>query len=122
MDARREGELTSIKNRTTVERKSERELGHEVADLEAEPALHDRVNESYGPFADVRGVRNPKTTATISSAGTSPMRCPRCSGYAIDCAAMIPPCTTLDQTVNQIRLRFASGSRAAMRRNTPSVA
>ena len=36
--------------------------------------------------------------------------------------AMIPPWTTLDHTVNQIRLRWASGSREAQSRNTPSVA
>jgi hypothetical protein len=35
---------------------------------------------------------------------------------------MITACTTLDQTVNQIRLRWASGFRDAMIRNTPSVA
>ena len=38
------------------------------------------------------------------------------------CTAMIPPWTTLDHTVNQIRLRWASGSRDARIRNKPSVA
>lgn len=36
------------------------------------------------------------------------------------CTAMIPPWTALDQTVNQMRLRCASGSREAQSRNTPS--
>ncbi len=35
---------------------------------------------------------------------------------------MITACTTLEHTVNQIRLTFASGRRAAFQRNTPSVA
>src|SRR5215510_1363432 len=35
---------------------------------------------------------------------------------------MIAPCTKLDQTVNQIRLLFAIGSREAIIKNTPSVA
>src|SRR5262245_282489 len=35
---------------------------------------------------------------------------------------MIAPCTKLDQTVNQIRLLCASGSREAIIKNTPSVA
>ncbi|SRR5712691_2988024 len=52
-----------------------------------------------------RGVSTPRTIATRISANTSPQRCPMCSGFSKDCAAMIPPCTTLDQTVNQIRLR-----------------
>ena len=33
-----------------------------------------------------------------------------------------PPCTTLDHTVNQIRLVCSSGLRAASNKNTPSVA
>ena len=32
-----------------------------------------------------------------------------CSEFARDCTAMIPPCTTLDHTVNQMRLKCASG-------------
>jgi hypothetical protein len=35
---------------------------------------------------------------------------------------MIPPCTTLDHTVNQMILLCASGFREAMSKNTPSVA
>jgi hypothetical protein len=35
---------------------------------------------------------------------TSPTRWPRSSGSANACTAMMTPCTTLDQTVNQIRL------------------
>src|SRR6476619_5719965 len=35
---------------------------------------------------------------------------------------MIAPCTKLDQTVNQIRLLCAIGSREAIIKNTPSVA
>ena len=35
---------------------------------------------------------------------------------------MITACTTLDTTVNQIRLRLASGSRVASSRKTPRVA
>src|SRR5215472_11009080 len=35
---------------------------------------------------------------------------------------MIAPCTKLDQTVNQMRLLFAIGSREAIIKNTPSVA
>src|ERR1700683_2796926 len=46
--------------------------------------------------AELRGVRNAKTTAIINSAGTSPKRCPTCSGYTIDCAAMIRPAPPLD--------------------------
>jgi len=34
-----------------------------------------------------------------------------CSGFAKDCSAMIPPCTMLDHTVNQMRLKCASGLR-----------
>src|SRR5262249_24047610 len=60
------------------------------------------------------GIRKARTMATMKSAGTSPMRCPRCSGYTIDCAAMMPACTKLDQIVNQMRLRLATGSRDAM--------
>jgi len=35
---------------------------------------------------------------------------------------MIAACTTLDHTVNQIRLRLACGFRAALSRKMPSVA
>jgi hypothetical protein len=35
---------------------------------------------------------------------------------------MTPPCTTLDHTVNQIRLRWARGFLAAFSRKAPSVA
>src|SRR5215472_15144974 len=35
---------------------------------------------------------------------------------------MIAPCTKLDQTVNQIRLLCAIGSREAIIKNTPTVA
>ena len=35
---------------------------------------------------------------------------------------MIAAWTTLDHTVNQIRLRLAAGSRAALIKKTPSVA
>src|SRR5262249_62283513 len=54
-------------------------------------------------------------------AGTSPSRWPACSA-GIDCTAMMPPCTTLDHTVNQIKLRWACGSLDAISRKTPSVA
>ena len=43
-------------------------------------------------------------------------------GISNDCINMIPAWTTLDQIVNRMRLRFASGSRDASSRNTPSVA
>ena len=39
-----------------------------------------------------------------------------------DSTAMTTACTTLDHTVNQIRLMLASGRRAAFQRNRPSVA
>lgn len=39
----------------------------------------------------------------------------------IACTVMILACTTLDLTMNQIRLRCFSGSRAAKIRNTPRV-
>ena len=39
-----------------------------------------------------------------------------------DCTAMIAEWTTLEATVNQIRLRLAAGFRAALSRKTPSVA
>lgn len=58
-----------------------------------------------------RGVKIAKATATIKSAGTSPAKCPICPGWVTAWTAMIAPCTTLDQTVNQIRLRLANGSR-----------
>jgi hypothetical protein len=45
----------------------------------------------------------------MKSAKTSPHRCPLCSEFAKDCTAMMPPCTTLDHTVNQMRLKCASG-------------
>jgi hypothetical protein len=35
---------------------------------------------------------------------------------------MMAPCTTLDQTVNQIKLPFWRGFRAVSSKNTPSVA
>jgi uncharacterized membrane protein YfcA len=63
-----------------------------------------------------------RTTATKSSTGTSPNRCPIWCPLPKDCTAMIAACTTLDHTVNQIRLRLACGFRAALRRKTPSVA
>src|SRR4029453_3075890 len=63
----------------------------------------------------------PSTIATRNSAGTSPSRCPWCAA-GIDCTAMMPPCTTLDHTVNQIKLRWACGSLDAISRKTPSVA
>ena len=64
-----------------------------------------------------------RTTAIRSSAGTSPTRWPMwCPPLLKDWTAMIAACTTLDQTVNQIRLRLASGFRAALSRKTPSVA
>ena len=63
-----------------------------------------------------------KTTATKSSAGTSPSRGPIRCPLPNDCTAMIAACTTLDHTVNQIRLRFACGFRAAFIKKTPSVA
>src|ERR1700752_4678584 len=43
-------------------------------------------------------------------------------GDLIARTAMIPACTKLDQTVNQIRLRCWSGLREAIKRNPPSVA
>ncbi len=39
----------------------------------------------------------------------------------MDCAAMIPPWTMLDHTVNQMRLRCANGFREAIIRNTRSL-
>ena len=45
----------------------------------------------------------------MKSVKTSPHRCPLCSEFAKDCTAMMPPCTTLDHTVNQMRLKCASG-------------
>jgi hypothetical protein len=39
-----------------------------------------------------------------------------------DCTAIIAAWTTLEHTVNQIRLTLASGRRAAFHRKTPSVA
>ena len=59
--------------------------------------------------------------ATRKSASTSPHKCPIWSPLK-DCIAMIAPCTTLDHTANQIKLRFAAGLRAALIRKTPSVA
>ena len=44
------------------------------------------------------GVKNAKTAATTSSTGTSPKRCPLCSGYTNAWTAMIPPCTMLDHS------------------------
>ena len=74
-------------------------------------------------FAAVpRGVRSARTAAATNSARTSPQRCPMCSEFTNDCTAMIPPCTTLDHTVNQMRLKCASGLRDATNKNTPSVA
>src|SRR5215471_2477099 len=67
-------------------------------------------------------VKNVSTPAKTRSAGTSPQRCATWSGFVRACAAMIPACTTLDHTVNQIRLKFVSGSRLAINRKTPSVA
>ncbi|MNP11239.1 hypothetical protein D3C76_1034160 [compost metagenome] len=58
----------------------------------------------------------------MKSAGTSPAKCPICPGWVTVWTAMIAPCTALDHTVNQIRLRLANGSRAARIKNTPSVA
>src|SRR5512146_378998 len=69
-----------------------------------------------------RGVSHANTAAAISNTGTSPNRWPTCSGYTIAWTAMIPPCTMLDQTVNQMRLRCSRGLRAAMMRKTPRVA
>jgi hypothetical protein len=63
-----------------------------------------------------------RMAATNSSAGTSPNRCPIWCPPPKDCTAMIAACTTLDHTVNQIRLRLACGFRAALSRKTPSVA
>jgi hypothetical protein len=51
----------------------------------------------------LRGVRSARTAAPTNNAKTSPHRCPLCSEFAKDCTAMIPPCTTLDQTVNFMR-------------------
>src|SRR5262245_51682572 len=67
-------------------------------------------------------MRTPSTMAIRNSAGTSPRRCPRSAWSLNACQAMIAPWTTLDHTVNQIRLLCASGSCDAIRRNTPSVA
>src|SRR5512135_3469530 len=46
----------------------------------------------------------------------------RCTGSTTDWTAMTNPCTTLDQMVNEIRLRWWVGSRAARTKNTPRVA
>src|ERR1022692_419708 len=75
-----------------------------------------------GLAAAPRGVSSARPAATTNRASTSPQRCPMCWGFDRDCAAMIPPCTMLDHTVNQIRLRCARGFREATTRNTPSVA
>src|SRR5262249_8502673 len=63
-----------------------------------------------------------RTIAIRNSAGTAPTTCPPSTGTSTPGQAMMAPCTTLDQTVNQMRLLCAYGSRDAMRRNTPSVA
>jgi hypothetical protein len=56
-----------------------------------------------GSASTPRGVRSARMAATTNSAKTSPHRCYLCSEFAKDCTAMIPPCTTLDHTVNQMR-------------------
>src|SRR6266446_4134210 len=69
-----------------------------------------------------RGVSHANTAATANKANTSPQRWPMLWVPSKDCTAITPPCTTLDQTVNQIRLLWATGLRAASIRKTPSVA
>jgi hypothetical protein len=54
-----------------------------------------------------------KAAATMKSAGTSPAKWPIYPGWVNTWTAMIAPCTTLDHTVNPIRLRLANGSCAA---------
>jgi hypothetical protein len=76
---------------------------------------------TIGSSAD-RGVRKARTAATKNSANTSPQRCPIWSACMKDCSAIIPAWTTLDHTVNQMRLKCAPGLRLAIKRKTPNVA
>src|SRR5215471_13881774 len=69
-----------------------------------------------------RGIRNARTAATRNSVGTSPQRWPLWSVCARACTPIMPACTTLDHTVNRMRLTWASGLRLASSRKTPSVA
>ena len=43
------------------------------------------------------GVKNAKTAVTMSSTGTSPKRCPLCSGYTNAWTAMIPPAEMIEK-------------------------
>ena len=43
------------------------------------------------------GVKNAKTAATMSSTGTSPKRCPLCSGYTNAWTAMTPPAEMIEK-------------------------
>jgi hypothetical protein len=70
----------------------------------------------------VRGINAARMIATKNSAGTSPNRCPRSPASLKDWTPMIVPCTTLDHTVNQMMLLWASGFLDAKIKNTPSVA
>jgi len=48
--------------------------------------------------------------------------CPRSAGLITACVTIISPWAKLDQTVNQIKLRCACGSREAHSKKTPNVA
>jgi HTH domain found in ParB protein len=76
----------------------------------------------YAFAITLRGANKPRTIATKINAGTSPSRCPRSCWSITACTAMISPWTILDQTVNQIKLRCASGFREAHSKKIPSVA
>src|SRR6185369_16462814 len=99
-----------------------------LALLHADLHVNDTANQEISShqmraFASVaRNVTNASTVATRESARTSPQRCLMCSGLARACAAMTPACTTLDQTVNHMRLRCASGWRLAINKKIPKVA
>ena len=54
-------------------------------------------------FAD--NYADPSKIATTKRAGTSPNKWPCSDGICRACTAMIPACTRLENTVNQIRLR-----------------
>lgn len=66
--------------------------------LEPAPCCYD----ASGPFR-CPGESNQSMPATSNNAGTSPTRWPISCPSEMDCAAMMPACTMLDQMVNQIR-------------------
>jgi hypothetical protein len=69
-----------------------------------------------------RTVKIARTAAITSSAGTSPCKWPSSPGMLKACQVIIPERTMLENTVNQIKPKFASGLRDVSTRKTPRVA